>query len=772
MAWPGTVDTPTVKVDLVDLVMAADHNTLDTRVIDLQSFFGDGKDELIGNSGAGNGIGGALSGVADGGTAFKLAARAAFTSGKLFSLGENEDVAYAERFAINHAGLVSVSPAGGTNYEDLVVGEDDIPNKKYVDDAVSGVTGYWNKVGTVLSPLIAGDTMHFSPGTGAAPLQVPGIAVVGDPNTGIDAQTADQLDLVLGGEASIFFDKTGARIRLNTQGGSPPIFKLLNDQYGQPIAGDIDFVAKDGDVFPGNDTIYARIEGAALSNAPGSEYGQLNIHLMNNGSLTDTFEFTANRIQSQTPGGFRIVKAMSTEAAPSHSFNNFAGWGLGIYDASEAEWSNAYGSDDGVVISSNAKAVTLFQEISGVPTLSLTRRDAHGSSGANIPVGAVEFWGFHDGSITSPAPVQYAGIQGMVLENFDVEGSEEGVLLFQLMDGGSLTTAAEIVSSSWTFYVGGGAKTTITGAYLQAPSNESYALKHAPDITGAEPTYSYKTATGYGESLYDASDFTPANAYGSDDGLMNSINGVISSVLTMVSNIPGLYLTRRDAHGDDATVGALTFWGMDDAGTPVPTGYAQLLGNCITDGAGNEEGSFRIQVADAGSLADVYSVTSSQHTFSGDDKPTVVITPETGSGDSTICAGIELRGNNDAGSPDSIAYGVIEAYREDESDGTEDGFLIFSSIKAGAKESHVFIGEGLWCGSILTGDPGDGIVRVNQHFEVGTDQVVAARQTGWGAPTGTATRTTFATSTVTVSELAERVHALIDDLISHGLIGA
>ena len=51
-------------------------------------------------------------------------------------------------------------------------------------------------------------------------------------------------------------------------------------------------------------------------------------------------------------------------------------------------------------------------------------------------------------------------------------------------------------------------------------------------------------------------------------------------------------------------------------------------------------------------------------------------------------------------------------------------------------------------------------------------QVVAGRRTGWTAATGTATRTTFATSTVTTAQLAERVKALLDDLIVHGLIGA
>jgi len=46
------------------------------------------------------------------------------------------------------------------------------------------------------------------------------------------------------------------------------------------------------------------------------------------------------------------------------------------------------------------------------------------------------------------------------------------------------------------------------------------------------------------------------------------------------------------------------------------------------------------------------------------------------------------------------------------------------------------------------------------------------RPAGWGAPTGTATRTTFATSTVTLPQLAERVKALLDDLTTVGLIGA
>jgi hypothetical protein len=57
-------------------------------------------------------------------------------------------------------------------------------------------------------------------------------------------------------------------------------------------------------------------------------------------------------------------------------------------------------------------------------------------------------------------------------------------------------------------------------------------------------------------------------------------------------------------------------------------------------------------------------------------------------------------------------------------------------------------------------------------LSVNANQVVGARQTGWTAATGTATRSTFATGSVTLPQLAEHVKALIDDLIAHGMIGS
>ncbi len=66
----------------------------------------------------------------------------------------------------------------------------------------------------------------------------------------------------------------------------------------------------------------------------------------------------------------------------------------------------------------------------------------------------------------------------------------------------------------------------------------------------------------------------------------------------------------------------------------------------------------------------------------------------------------------------------------------------------------------------------DGVADASGGYRVGGAKVVGARATGWVSPTGTATRATFDTGSVTTAELAERVKALVDDLRAHGLIGS
>jgi len=121
--------------------------------------------------------------------------------------------------------------------------------------------------------------------------------------------------------------------------------------------------------------------------------------------------------------------------------------------------------------------------------------------------------------------------------------------------------------------------------------------------------------------------------------------------------------------------------------------------------------------------------------------------------------------------PSSLTgYGITDAFPL--SGGTVTGATNFSSNTASTSPTTGALrisagGLGVF-GSIYSG----GIISASTSFNIGNTQVVGARRTGWAAATGIATRTTFATSTVTLPELAERLKALVDDLTTHGLIGA
>lgn len=93
--------------------------------------------------------------------------------------------------------------------------------------------------------------------------------------------------------------------------------------------------------------------------------------------------------------------------------------------------------------------------------------------------------------------------------------------------------------------------------------------------------------------------------------------------------------------------------------------------------------------------------------------------------------------------------------------GTNGSFLDLRNL---ANVSKVFITAG-------ADDASGPAIDVAGPYKVSGLQVMGARKTGWSAPTGSSAKTSFDTSTVTVSELAQRVKAVLDDLISHGLIG-
>lgn len=66
----------------------------------------------------------------------------------------------------------------------------------------------------------------------------------------------------------------------------------------------------------------------------------------------------------------------------------------------------------------------------------------------------------------------------------------------------------------------------------------------------------------------------------------------------------------------------------------------------------------------------------------------------------------------------------------------------------------------------------DGVVSTTLQYNIGSTKVVAARRTGWTAWTGAVDRGSYAPASVTLVQLASAFHALLDDLLAHGLIGS
>ena len=75
---------------------------------------------------------------------------------------------------------------------------------------------------------------------------------------------------------------------------------------------------------------------------------------------------------------------------------------------------------------------------------------------------------------------------------------------------------------------------------------------------------------------------------------------------------------------------------------------------------------------------------------------------------------------------------------------------------------------------VITAAAGLNLSNASGDYKINGTQVVTARITGYtNAMTGTADRaTSYATSTITLEQLAERVKAIQDDLTTHGMIGA
>jgi hypothetical protein len=86
--------------------------------------------------------------------------------------------------------------------------------------------------------------------------------------------------------------------------------------------------------------------------------------------------------------------------------------------------------------------------------------------------------------------------------------------------------------------------------------------------------------------------------------------------------------------------------------------------------------------------------------------------------------------------------------------------------------TEITVLNGIWAGAATGSGMGIGTFNADSAYYTDGTQVVAARDTGWAAMTGTPDKATaFATSTVTLAQLAGRVMSLQAALTTHGLIG-
>lgn len=120
----------------------------------------------------------------------------------------------------------------------------------------------------------------------------------------------------------------------------------------------------------------------------------------------------------------------------------------------------------------------------------------------------------------------------------------------------------------------------------------------------------------------------------------------------------------------------------------------------------------------------------------------------------------------------TVALTVGAAWFMGQEEGGEVGIADVEGLQA-ALDGKAGLAGAAFTGSISA--PGLGLggdADAGGAYKIDGVKVVGNRVTGWGAPTGTASRAAFDTGAITAGQLAQRVKALIDDLRAHGLIGS
>jgi hypothetical protein len=306
---------------------------------------------------------------------------------------------------------------------------------------------------------------------------------------------------------------------------------------------------------------------------------------------------------------------------------------------------------------------------------------------------------------------------------------------------------------------------TITAGSISAVTITSSTITGGTIRTAASGARVEMTSTGL--RTYDSTGAVQVEATTSTDGVLTAGAGAVTL------NQNGLQvLGNNDAFGVNYRRGIV--FGAFLGTTTKPNGYLRLSGGTSSPGPPDSNltleassGSNAFGDGQAGIILRVTDPLGSQsidmrspNYAGGGGTITLTATETVLTG--TLSAGMASFTNN---GPSLRLYGTNHTYVAYYPDGAGPGRRGYIGYPS-ASDDRMTIANEISGAAINLLTSGGGAI---QHQ--GT-QILTTRRTGWGAPTGTLTRTTFATGSVTLVQLAERVAALITDLTTHGLIGA
>ena len=307
----------------------------------------------------------------------------------------------------------------------------------------------------------------------------------------------------------------------------------------------------------------------------------------------------------------------------------------------------------------------------------------------------------------------------------------------------------------------------LTGAGLAVQNNGTYVDMYGDGVSTRNSTTRSVGISRDGRfTLLNASTnvtFAIANA-SVIDAYSNRVN--LSQKLQF-GGVDAISLTR-DADFSTLKVGSLSGTLIGTAGNvSALSGTGLVLGNgtTIPQSTFVTSGSY---LPLAGGTMDNDALVTFNSTASNWEPSAITITRPFISGGQTQDAGIDITTGNGHGLRIALQSGNFYSGLQVNNASSE--FAVELLLSGSGAKSLYAAGSVLIDGAM---DARAGVdISTGLSFRVAGDAVVGTRKTGWTAATGTATRTAFATSTVTLPQLAERFKALLDDLISHGLIGA